>query len=189
MIKANYLVILPPTQQCSFFRNLPPLGVAHFTHFPTTPSPLQVIIAHSLIMYVLPVIGVGFVPQPLRKYISPQAKYCTESLVVHEDYNQLFQPVFLLGEEGDNYCNHLEMERVFGSCIQGVLKFIDTFWYTFSGKRKPWSGILLYGVRHLYAICLDTFSFCFLIQSYQSCMFNFWYKVTCMRSKWVYPVL
>ena len=36
LIKANYLVILPPTQHHSFFRNIPPLFIIGFAQFTDT---------------------------------------------------------------------------------------------------------------------------------------------------------
>ena len=101
--------------------------------------------------------------------VSAQIKCCSESLVVHDSYIINYSCFW-----GNNHCGHLEMERVFCSCIRG-LKFIDTFWYTFLGKRKPWSGILLYGVRHLFYLSkyiLFLLLFVVLIQSYQPCMFD-----------------
>ena len=48
---------------------------------------------------------------------------------------------------------------MFGSCVQGIKVNIQviidtTVINTFLGKRKPWSGILLYGVRHLCYMCM-----------------------------------
>ena len=89
-----------------------------------------------------------FVPQPLREYISPQTiyMYCTESLVVHDGYNQLFH--FL----GKIIIVATCRWRVCLALVSKGLRFIDTFCNEFLGKRKPWSGILLYGVRHLFYV-------------------------------------